>query len=103
MTIGAETLLYINGKPFKGVDSNHMEVVLPNNVNANTEYIFRSWSGVPNTHRYNKREDGFQEVKGPLGEIHTIRTMDLVSWMKKNKHILLRCRSNYENNSYFKA
>lgn len=44
---GFESLLYVNGKPFQGVDQNHQEVFLPKET-AGTEVLlqFRLWSGL---------------------------------------------------------
>ncbi|MFD1178732.1 alpha-mannosidase [Paenibacillus puldeungensis] len=44
---GFESLLYVNGKPFQGVDQNHQEVFLPQET-AGTEVLlqFRLWSGL---------------------------------------------------------
>lgn len=44
---GFESLLYVNGIPYQGVDSNHKEVFLANNLSgSNVELIFRLWSGL---------------------------------------------------------
>ncbi|XEC93046.1 alpha-mannosidase [Paenibacillus tarimensis] len=44
---GFESLLYVNGVPYQGVDSNHQEVFLPTDC-AGTELdlLFRLWSGL---------------------------------------------------------
>ncbi|WP_028548144.1 alpha-mannosidase [Paenibacillus sp. UNC451MF] len=51
---GFESLLFINGKPYQGVDSNHQEVFLQEYVaGAKLQLCFRLWSGMggysPNT------------------------------------------------------
>jgi alpha-mannosidase len=44
---GFESLLYVNGKPYQGVDSNHMEVFLPaESVGEELDFSFRLWSGL---------------------------------------------------------
>ncbi|OKP89678.1 alpha-mannosidase [Paenibacillus sp. P32E] len=61
---GFESLLYIDGKPFQGVDSNHQEVFLEKNAAGQTlDFTFRLWSGlegggrpVPQEHRIVRAE-----------------------------------------------
>lgn len=44
---GFESLLYVNGKPYQGVDSNHQEAFLPAEAaGTELELIFRLWSGL---------------------------------------------------------
>ncbi|MGV2881705.1 alpha-mannosidase [Paenibacillus taichungensis] len=44
---GFESLLFLNGKPYQGVDSNHQEVFLENDTAGCTlELTFRLWSGL---------------------------------------------------------
>lgn len=44
---GFESLLYVNGKPYQGVDSNHREVFFPDESTDSTiELFFRLWSGL---------------------------------------------------------
>ncbi|MNO17882.1 Mannosylglycerate hydrolase [compost metagenome] len=44
---GFESLLFLNGKPFQGVDSNHKEVFLPRELaGMEAEFCFRLWSGL---------------------------------------------------------
>jgi len=44
---GFESLLYVNGEPFQGVDSNHQEVFLPAEAaGTNVKLQFRLWSGL---------------------------------------------------------
>ena len=46
-TSGFESLLYCNGAPFQGVDSNHNEVFLPNETPGQSlDLTFRLWSGL---------------------------------------------------------
>ncbi|UQZ36763.1 alpha-mannosidase [Paenibacillus sp. PK3_47] len=56
---GFESLLFLNGKPYQGVDSNHQEVFLEEETAGQTvDFTFRLWSGleggglpVPQEHR----------------------------------------------------
>lgn len=44
---GFESLLFVNGKPFQGVDQNHQEVLFPDKFAGTTiELTFRLWSGL---------------------------------------------------------
>lgn len=44
---GFESLLFVNGKPYQGVDSNHREVFLPESAPGDTvQLAFRLWSGL---------------------------------------------------------
>nr|BAB40444.2 alpha-D-mannosidase [Bacillus sp. GL1] len=42
-----ESLLYLNGRPFQGVDTNHQEVFVPAELaGSEIELVFRLWSGL---------------------------------------------------------
>lgn len=44
---GFESLLFLNHKPYQGVDSNHKEVFIPSNLAGDTIHLdFRLWSGL---------------------------------------------------------
>lgn len=44
---GFESLLYVDGEPYQGVDSNHTEVFLqPADIGRNVHLQFRLWSGI---------------------------------------------------------
>ena len=43
---GFESLLYVNRKPFQGVDSNHMEVLLPSPCPSEVKIDLMMWSGL---------------------------------------------------------
>ncbi|MFP4977634.1 alpha-mannosidase [Paenibacillus sp. CN-4] len=44
---GFESLLYLNGEPYQGVDSNHLEVFLPEgSAGRQLDFCFRVWSGL---------------------------------------------------------
>ncbi len=44
---GFESLLYLNGQPYQGVDSNHMEVFLPAEAAGQQQQLtFRLWTGL---------------------------------------------------------
>lgn len=61
---GFESLLYVNGVPFQGVDSNHQETFLPDDlIGSNIQLSFRLWSGLegggepkPQEHKIKKAE-----------------------------------------------
>lgn len=78
LSIGAETLMYVNGVPYKGVDSNHMEVLLKEDLlSSETEFALRTWSGVPNQHRYDFDSNVFHGKRGPRGKMHTVRAYNI--------------------------
>lgn len=44
---GFESLLFVNGEPYQGVDQNHREVLFPDSFAGKTiELVFRLWSGL---------------------------------------------------------
>ncbi|AIQ70083.1 alpha-mannosidase [Paenibacillus graminis] len=61
---GFESLLYLDGKPYQGVDSNHQEVFLEEDAAGRAlDFTFRLWSGlegggrpVPQEHRIKRAE-----------------------------------------------
>ncbi|KPU27623.1 alpha-mannosidase [Caloranaerobacter sp. TR13] len=68
---GFESLIYVNGKPHQGVDSNHKEVFFSNEIaGKKLELVFRLWSGL---------EGGGE----PKKLRHTIQSAFL-SWMDEN-------------------
>ncbi|MGL5021272.1 MAG: alpha-mannosidase [Mycoplasmatales bacterium] len=69
LTIGAETLLYLNNNPYSGVDKNHEEIAFTSKSNE-IVLNFRSWSGVPNEHRL--EELLWLQEERPEGEFHKI-------------------------------
>ncbi|WP_322907473.1 alpha-mannosidase [Paenibacillus campi] len=44
--VGFEALAYVNGHPFQGVDSNHIEMMLPAAYTGEARLDFRLWSGL---------------------------------------------------------
>ncbi|TBL75318.1 alpha-mannosidase [Paenibacillus thalictri] len=50
---GFESLLFVNGEPYQGVDSNHKEVFFPGELWAGTKakLVFRLWSGMGGLHQ----------------------------------------------------
>lgn len=63
---GFESLLYLNGKPYQGVDSNHQEVFLEDTAGQELDFTFRLWSGLngdgrrtPQEHRILRAELGY--------------------------------------------
>lgn len=43
---GFESLLFLDGKPYQGVDSNHQEVFLEDAAGRELDFTFRLWSGL---------------------------------------------------------
>lgn len=65
---GFESLFYWQGKPYQGVDSNHMEVFLPDEAaGTEQELLFRLWSGL---------EGGGQ----PKDQTHGVRIAEM-AWL----------------------
>lgn len=65
---GFESLLYVNGKPYQGVDGNHKEVFFSGDATGKKlELIFRLWSGL---------EGGGK----PVEQEHRIKTAEL-AWL----------------------
>lgn len=59
-----ESLLYVNGTPFQGVDTNHKEVLLPASAAGTTaEFVFRLWSGLEGGGRPTEQEHRFREAQ----------------------------------------
>lgn len=68
---GFESMLYVNGEPYQGVDANHREVFLANDFAGQTiELVFRLWSGL---------EGGGQ----PVEQEHQIKTAGL-AWLDED-------------------
>lgn len=61
-TSGFESLLYCNGSPFQGVDSNHNEVFLPNVPGQPLDLSFRLWSGLEGGGRPSVQEFRFSQA-----------------------------------------
>ncbi len=57
---GFESLCYLNGKPYQGVDSNHKEIFIPSELAGTTiNLTFRIWSGLSGQ-RYSVQEHKFR-------------------------------------------
>ncbi|UOF88719.1 alpha-mannosidase [Fodinisporobacter ferrooxydans] len=68
---GFESLLYVNGRPYQGVDSNHQEVFLPEGlIGGKVSLQFRLWSGL---------EGGGQ----PTPQDHELKRADL-GWLDED-------------------
>ncbi|WP_458120120.1 alpha-mannosidase [Paenibacillus sp. Z6-24] len=68
---GFESLLYLNGQPYQGVDSNHIEVFLPDDAAGRSyQLTFRLWSGL---------EGGGQ----PRVQRHELRTAE-ICWLDES-------------------
>lgn len=74
LTVGSETLLYLNGQEHSGVDLNHKEIYL-GNLTENQELVFRTWSGVADESRLEELEyiQGIRELES----LHTISSLQL--------------------------
>ncbi|OCT15053.1 alpha-mannosidase [Paenibacillus pectinilyticus] len=58
---GFESLLFLNGNPYQGVDANHKEVFLPDDtIGQNLYLVFRLWSGLEGG---GKRRDQEHKIK----------------------------------------
>ncbi|WP_248927645.1 alpha-mannosidase [Paenibacillus hamazuiensis] len=65
---GFESLLFVNGKPYQGVDSNHEEVFFPQQAAGTTVRLhFRLWSGL----------NGY----GPAADIEHTLQMARIGWL----------------------
>lgn len=68
---GFESMLYIEGKPYQGVDSNHKEAFFDSNyAGKDLELVFRLWSGLegggnptPQEHRINRADLAWLDEK----------------------------------------
>ena len=65
-TSGFESLLYVNGKPYQGVDTNHGDVVFDDFSGEETELVFMLWSGLEGggeprnlTHKFSRASVGY--------------------------------------------
>ncbi|MTW84339.1 alpha-mannosidase [Virgibacillus dakarensis] len=68
---GFESLLYVNQSPYQGVDGNHKEVFLANELaGTSVQLMFRLWSGL---------EGGGQ----PQKQVHTFKQA-FISWLDKS-------------------
>ncbi|GGH31105.1 alpha-mannosidase [Paenibacillus segetis] len=60
---GFESLFFLNGKPYQGVDSNHKEVFLPQElVGTEVELCFRLWSGLEGGGKPIEQEHEFKQA-----------------------------------------
>lgn len=68
---GFESMLYVEGKPYQGVDSNHKEAFFDSKYAGNDlEFVFRLWSGLegggtptPQEHRLNRADLAWLDEK----------------------------------------
>ncbi len=61
---GFESLLYLDGQPFQGVDSNHQEVFLPHDrIGQDVSLQFRLWSGLEGGGRPREQEYKLQTAE----------------------------------------
>lgn len=60
---GFESLLFLNGRPFQGVDSNHKEVFFPQELaGTEAELCFRLWSGLEGGGKPVQQEHEFKQA-----------------------------------------
>ncbi|MDF2923775.1 MAG: alpha-mannosidase [Paenibacillaceae bacterium] len=61
---GFESLLYVNGQPYQGVDSNHKEVFFPDEYAGQVvDLTFRLWSGLDPGARFVEQEHEFKRAE----------------------------------------
>ncbi|WP_407267948.1 alpha-mannosidase [Radiobacillus sp. PE A8.2] len=62
--LGFEALLFLNGKPYQGVDSNHVEVLFPNDMSGAAHSLhFRLWSGLHGKGKRVEQEHKIQQAE----------------------------------------
>ncbi|PPA70466.1 alpha-mannosidase [Jeotgalibacillus proteolyticus] len=71
---GFESLVYVDQKPFQGVDSNHKEVILPRSTHGPVEISIQLWSGlegggVPSKQFYRLKEAWFGYLDERVDEL----------------------------------
>jgi alpha-mannosidase len=60
---GFESLCFVQGVPFQGVDQNHKEVILPKDLNGKQiEVYFKLWSGLEGGGKPQEMEHGFKQL-----------------------------------------
>lgn len=74
LTVGAETLLYVDEHEVAAVDLNHQEINL-GNLNSNQELVFRTWSGIADETRLEELD--YIQGKRFNGKYHTISTIEI--------------------------
>lgn len=74
LTVGAETLLYVDGIEKSGVDLNHREIGL-GNLKESQELVFRTWSGIADETRLEELD----EIQGKryAHKYHTISCLHI--------------------------
>lgn len=65
---GFESLLYVNGKPYQGVDSNHQDVFLQEFAGREAELTFLLWTGLEGGGK--KKTFYHQMLKAHVGYLH---------------------------------
>ncbi|MCM0650806.1 alpha-mannosidase [Clostridium swellfunianum] len=60
---GFESLCFIDGAPFQGVDQNHKEIILPQNLNGcQTDIYLKLWSGLEGGGKPREIEHAFKQL-----------------------------------------
>ncbi|MFV0288049.1 MAG: alpha-mannosidase [Mycoplasmatales bacterium] len=74
LTVGSETLFYLNGQEYAGVDINHQEIKL-GKISPNSTFDFYAWSGVADATRLEELKTLQRSYK--LGELHQIKKLEI--------------------------
>lgn len=96
---GFEALLYINGAPYQGVDSNHMDVIFDGLAGQETELVFLLWTGLEGG---GSKTTQYHRIKqAHVGYLHTAtdtfyylskaiyKTLELLPDTSTEKHALI--------------
>ena len=89
---GFESLLYIEGEPYQGVDMNHQEVIFPKDAAGKTYRLqFRLWSGLEGGGQPRLQEYQFAAAKigwldGACDDLYytAIAALQTIDWLDKN-------------------
>jgi alpha-mannosidase len=76
---GFESILFVNGSPWQGVDSNHLEVFFPSSAGTDLALDFRLWSGLEGggvkKEQYHQLRQAFLAVLDPaVDEVYYLIT-----------------------------
>jgi alpha-mannosidase len=98
---GFESLLFLNGFPYQGVDSNHQEVFFPNDSNGQMVRLdFRLWSGlegggIPKEQEYTLQTAEIAWLDEQVDDLYftslaVLQTVKELSDDRPEKHLLLK-------------
>ena len=99
---GFESLLYIEGKPYQGVDTNHQEVFLDSkHIGTDVTFTFRLWSGlegggVPQPQEHKIKQAQLVWLDEKVDDLYYLslmicQTLDVLSDVDAQKHELKKC------------